>query len=168
MPRISLRGPEGRPDIDPGLWNAARDAVAHYEELRSEYETLMADFTERFPEAAAELQNIQLVEDQVFEAIAEAKKRVAEAKVTIGEFHVQRKHSTPAYDPQAVIDICIEEEDRDMLFELFTAGIVKKVNFDRDAAKLFIGQTDELSDRFQRAWRDREELSPSVFTPKFG
>jgi len=144
---------------------AAKQAVEQYKEAKNSYEELVDKFRSSYPEAASELEAIRQVGDQVVEAISRAKKAVAAAKTTVGDFFCQRKFSQPGYDPELVVKICVDTEDKQQLFELFKSGVVKDVKFDREAATLFF-ESRQL-EKFASAWADKQELTPAVTPPKF-
>jgi predicted Zn-dependent protease len=145
----------------------AKAAVSQFEEEYRALRDMRNEFSTQFPDAAEALAEIKAQEDRVAEAINHAKNQVAQAKVTIGEFLCKRAFSQPGYDDSQLTDIILNHPERDTLFSLLAqAGVITGLKTDRAAAAVFAAQNPQDGAPLQPAWKDKEELTPRVTTPK--
>lgn len=149
------------------LKDEAKQAVQQFETTYRELRDMRKQFSEEFPEAAEALAEIKSQEDRVAEALNHAKTKVAQAKVTIGEFLCKRAFSQPGYDDQQLADILFNHEQRTALFDaLVESGVIVGLKTDRAQAAIFSAQNPEFGAPLQPAWKDKEELTPRVTAPK--
>lgn len=154
------------PDI-PFEKAAAVEAVQRYELLRRSVEDAKASFEKSFPEAVSALQGIRVLEDELNEAIAEAKPKVALAKESVGEFVCKRRFSAAHYDGKMVTEIIGGFENAGEVYEdLYRSGVVKSIDFDRDALTARFARDPGYSKAFGAAWREKSELTPAITVPK--
>ena len=146
---------------------AALDAVHRYETLRHQVEDAKAAFAEQFPEAVAALQSIRTLEDELNEAISDAKPKVALAKETVGDFVCKRRYSAAHYDSKKVTEVLGSFANAGEVFEdLYRAGVVKTIDFDKDALTSCFARDPNYSSAFQSAWKEKTELTPAITVPK--
>ena len=170
--KIKLRAPAKpglamKVDKDAQMRHEAEAAVAKFEEERDSLLQMREDFKQSFPDAADALEAIKQQEDVVNDAVAQAKTRIAQAKISVGDFLCKRAFSQPGYDDDRLTEILQTNSDRLELFSaLVDAGVIKKVVTDRQAAAIFAAQNPKDSKPLQPAWEDKKELTPKVSVPK--
>lgn len=146
---------------------AALEAVQKYETLRRMVEDAKASFSQTFPEAVSALENIRQLEDELNEAITEAKPKVALAKETVGEFVCKRRYSAAHYDGKKVTEIIGTFENAGEVYtDLYRSGVVKAIEFDRDALTACFARDPGYSKAFKLAWKEKSELTPAISVPK--
>ena len=92
---------------------------------------------------------------------------IREARCNIGDFKCQLKSSTPNYDSKAFAELVVELDDGgDVILELLQNGHIKKLELDPSSANYF-AQHPEAAEYFKEAWRDSQELTPAITSPKF-
>jgi hypothetical protein len=154
-------------DKDAQLRQEAETAVLKFEQERESLLQMREEFQQTFPDAVDALEAIKQQEDVVNDAIAQAKIRIAQAKISVGDFLCKRAFSAPGYDDDALTEILRTNSDRTELFvALVDAGVIKKVVTDRQAAAIFAAQNPKDSKPLQPAWEDKKELTPKVTVPK--
>ena len=145
----------------------AKEAVALFETELESLQRLRGSFEAEYPDAVQALQNIKLQEDAVVDSIARAKPLVAKAGVTVGDFKCQKKFSKAHYDPDIVTKIVSEADNAGEVFEMFVAaGLIKKLDIDKDSTVAYFAQNPELAEAFVDAWKDKTEMTPSITVPK--
>jgi len=154
-------------DKNAQLRKAAEDAVAKFEEERDALLQMREEFRQSFPDATDALEAIKQQEDVVNDVIAQAKTRIAQAKISVGDFLCKRAFGKPGYDDDVLTEILRTSSDRAKLFSaLIDAGVIKSVVTDRTAAALFAAQNPKDSKPLQPAWEEEKELTPKVTVPK--
>lgn len=156
------------PEQDESLEKiAALDAVQRYESLRHQVEAAKTSFAQQFPEAVSALQDIRRIEDELNEAISDAKPKVAMAKETVGEFICKRRFSTAHYDSKKVTEVIGSFDNAGEVFvDLYKSGVVKTIEFDKDALTSCFARDPGYSKAFKSAWKEKTELTPAVTVPK--
>jgi len=168
-PVPSRPGIQGQVDKATQLRKAAEDAVQAFEHEANNLSSMREEFQQAYPDAVDALEAIKQQEDVVAQTIADAKSKVAAAKITIGDFLCKRAFSQPGYDDDRLTEILMSSPQRAELFELLVeAGVIKSVNTDRQAAAVFAAQNPKDSAPLQTAWEDKKELTPRVSVPKVG
>jgi len=128
---------------------------------------MKAEFKDKFPDADAFLMDIMRQEDLVQDKIKMAIPLIREAKQDVGDFKCQLKRSTPNYDPDQFMKLATEiEEGGEIIMELIEEGYVKKLQLDPSVANYF-AQHPDAAEHFATAWRDAQDLTPAITTPKF-
>jgi hypothetical protein len=164
---VGLPKPKVHPKpTDFSLLNA-QTAVEEYEIQRRVLDEMREDWESNFPEASLARNSVLQQEDLVREAIAKAHALVAIAKKTVGDFVATPKWSKPHYDEAEVTRILSSLSNRLEVFEkMIDSGIVDAISLKKEAALAWFAQHPDLANSFQSAFKDREEKTCAVSTPK--
>lgn len=149
----------------------AEEAVQNFENLRSDLVSERDHFEEDYPEAHAQLQVINQIEDAVRDAIATAKSAVGLFGSTVGDFKVQQKTTKAHYEGNKLLEeLANIEDDAEagrILKTLVEAGVVKEFKVDRDSANVFFPRHPDLETAFADAYDPGgKPMTPAVTVPK--
>ena len=144
---------------------AAEEAVAKFEEMRSELADMEEDFSEKFPEAHTERVAIDTYRSAVLDQVKRAKDLVRLAGDTIGDFKYQAKHSTAGFDGDKLLDICVANEDASLLLELAKVGALK-LKVIQKPATIYSDHHPDDAKKMMGAWEESKPLTPAITVPK--
>jgi len=166
-PPVGLPKPVVTPkQADPDL-ALAQAAVENYELQKRLLEEMKEDWDKNFPEAYLARQDILQQQDIVVEAINKAKPLIAKIKQSIGDFVATRKYSKARYDEKEVTQILSTLENRLEVFgEMLESGIVEAIGLNDAATIAWFAQRPGYAESFKTAFKDREEQTCAVTTPK--
>ena len=169
---MGIRIPSTRPKTTPKKPQSsnpelvkARDAVQVFELELTHLHTLREEWSANFPEAAEALEDIRRQEDEVAEALKNAKSCVAAAGTTVGEFKLTKKTKAEHYDGQAVTDIIHEQNRPDIVMELISEGMAR-IELVKEATA-WIARHQVIAEALESAWRERASLTPAIQVPKY-
>jgi len=144
---------------------AAKKAVAEFEKQLTVLRHMEADWEQAFSEAHEALNTVKVQEDVVESAIRRAKPLVAAAKVTIGDFSVERKWAKPHYDEDEIARL-LAKANPAILQGLLKDGVATGVKLEREASVAWFAQRPQFAKVVQPAFRDETEITPAVTVPK--
>lgn len=151
---------------DPNI-AAAKAAVENFENQKRMLDEMREDWEKNFPEASIARRDILQQEDLVVDAINTAKPLVAKAKQTIGDFKATRKFDKAHYDEKELTQILASFEDGLNVFdEMLKDGVIESLKINREAALAWFAQRPTYADAVQGAFKDEQEMTCAVTTPK--
>jgi hypothetical protein len=155
----------------------AVEAVQLVEAKRDEYHRARDEWDENFPDAKEALDEVKKLEDEVNEAIKEAKPLVAASgEKEIGEFTVQYPKSTPTYDGKKLLKLLLKIKDGattkdkadrlDLIMDLYDRGLITEIGVDAKVAGIINERDPTIQKVIGGAWVPSEPLTPRVSVPK--
>lgn len=163
--KLGLKRPKTAQKEDSAL-ASAKAAVRAYEEKLEEYHCAKEEFADLFPEAVTELQHLDAMKEEVLESVKNAKYCVSQVRETVGPFKCTRAFSKPGYDADALFKVLMDNELKDLAFDLMKVGVISSISLDKESAQVFFDRNAEYEEVVGPTWRDRQELSPRVSVPK--
>lgn len=163
---VGLPQPKAAPMEEPDV-ALAKAAVDNFSNQRRMLLEMKEDWENNFPEARQAYQDILRQEDATKEALASAKALVAIAKKTVGEFIASRKFSKAHYDEEETTKILASLENRAAVIdEMMSCGVIDAIGLNRDVALAWFAQRPSYEKVFEPAFRDKQEMTCAVTTPK--
>jgi hypothetical protein len=163
MAKVSIRGEKA----EERALTHAKDSVAVFHQTLEEWQQAQIGWEQQYPEAFAEKQHLDELEETVKKSADVAKNAVRDARQDVDDFRCQLKFSEPHYEGNKVLEIVIETDDYVTLRNLAESGIIKNLTLDKDLADVWFERHPEEAKKFKHAWKDREEMTPAIFTPKW-
>ena len=144
---------------------AARKAVEDYERQVTLLHHMEADWEQAFPEAHQGLEDVKRQEDLVVQTIKKAKPLIAAAKMSIGDFALERKWAKAHYDEEEIARI-LAKANPDIVMSLLKEGVIAGLSLEREAAIAWFAQRPPFAKVVQPAFREEAEMTSAVTVPK--
>lgn len=138
----------------------AKNAVEEFEKTKHEYFAARDEWEEEYEEANEALKEVEEKKSQAQSLWEKAKKLVAAAETTVGDFHCTVPKTSPGYDGKKLLSelskVATEHNNPkgagQWLAELYDRGIITGFTVDKDAAKVIHqGNNGALTDFLELA-----------------
>lgn len=149
----------------------AKEIVQEFEVAKENYLAEKELWEDEHPEAAEHLMVVEDKKDLAESLWNKAKKAVAAAQETIGDFKCQLPKTTPGYDGKKLLhDIAESENAGEWLAALYDQGAITGLVIDKDAARVIhqSGDREDLKEVLELCHDPGgKPLTPRVSGPKW-
>jgi hypothetical protein len=143
----------------------AAEAVVVFEHMRADLAGMEEEFADRFPEAQTELVAIDEYRGSVRDHLKKTKEMVRLAGETIGDFKYQAKSTAAGYLAKELLDICVKNNDGELLLELARVGAIT-IKVAHAQANLYFDRNKKDADKVSEAWEESKPMTPAITAPK--